>query len=430
MKTRAILIVAAAALFTAACATPPPPATAPAASSAPVDRYLIDPRTGYTGQTSPTTAKRFDDAWRAILSGDYTTARKRLDEIRQKEPGYVPAQLADAAIALRQEHADAARPIIEQVLSRRPHYTAAEVYAAEIAIAENRTREAHELYRDVASREGAPPFAAERERELQTRLFDQLYNAALAAPGEESVRLLREALAITPGATAARILLVQKLVAQHDYEAARRELEPVLNTADVDRPEVQEALAEIDVSRGRYESAIARYDRLARRDRKYASRLDEVKQQFAEANMPPQFRRAVESESITRADLAVIMYWKVASVRFASNLAAPPIATDIGETPGREEIVRAMALGIYQVDPVTRRVGPYSTVNSGGLARVAARLLTMRGASCARGAGSDAQKILAACAIVDPTMGAGAEAPVSGRGAASVMEQVDKALSR
>ena len=49
-----------------------------------------------------------------------------------------------------------------------------------------------------------------------------------------------------------------------------------------------------------------------------------------------------------------------------------------------------MALGIYQVDPVTRRVGPYSPVNAGALSRIAARLLTLRGATCARG--NDPQK--------------------------------------
>jgi hypothetical protein len=205
-------------------------------------------------------------------------------------------------------------------------------------------------------------------------------------------------------------------------------LDPVLAAGDADRPEVQEALAEIDISHGRFESAIARYERLAKRDRRFAARLDEIKQQYAEANMPPQFRRAIESESITRGDLAVLMYWKVASVRFASNISAPPIATDIGETPGRDEIVRAMALGIYQVDSVTRRVGPYSAVNSGALTRIAARLLALRGAACARAAGSDPQKVLAACAIVDPVLGAGSDAPVTGRVAAGVMEQVDRAL--
>jgi hypothetical protein len=80
------------------------------------------------------------------------------------------------------------------------------------------------------------------------------------------------------------------------------------------------------------------------------------------------------------------------------------------------------------VDPVTRRVGPFTPVNAGSLTRIAARLLSLRGAACARGVGNDPQKVLAACAVVDPVLGAGIDAPVSGRVAAGVMEQVDRAL--
>jgi tetratricopeptide (TPR) repeat protein len=428
-KKSNLFLIAALAMALASCAPPAPkPVVAPAPQGN--DRYIIDPRVGYDSQPAPANAKRFAEAWSAILGGDYTTARKRLDDIRAKEPGYAPVQLAEAAIALRQGKTDAARPIVERILAKRPHYTAAEVYAAEIAIAEKQPREAYDRYREIATRPNAPDFVAERIGELRTSLFDQLYSAAIAAPDDEAVRLLRDALAINPSASAARILLAQKLVGQHKFDEARTELEPVLSSGDVDRAEVQEALAEIDISRGRYEAAIARYERLSKRDRRFAARLDEIKRQYADANMPAQFRRAIESEAITRADLAVLMYWKVASVRFASNMAAPPIAIDIGETPGRDEIVRAMALGIYQVDPVTRRVGPYTPVNAGALTRIAARLLTMRGATCSRGAGNDSQKVLAACAVVDPALGAGLDAPVSGRVAAGVMEQVDRAISK
>jgi tetratricopeptide (TPR) repeat protein len=428
IKRSNLFLIAALAIALASCGPAPAPVVAPAPQGN--DRYIIDPRTGYDAQPTAPNAKRFDDAWRAILAGDYTTARKRLDDIRTREPGYAPAQLAEAAIVLRQGKTDVAWPIVEKVLSKRPHYIAAEVYAAEIAIAEKRPREAFDLYRDIASRAGAPATAAERIAELRATLFDQLYAAALAAPDDEAVRLLREALAIDPSASAARALLAQKLVAQHKYDEARTELEPILNSGDVDRAEVQEALAEIDISRGRYEAAIARYERLSKHEARFTARLDEIKRQYAEANMPAQFRRAIESEAITRGDLAVLMYWKVASVRFASNMAAPPIAIDIGETPGRDEIVRAMALGVYQVDPVTRRVGPYTPVNAGALTRIAARLLALRGATCTRGIANDPQKVLAACAIVDPALGAGTDAPVSGRVAAAVMEQVDKAVSR
>ena len=428
MKTRTILFLITAAVVLGRCASAPP-VVAPSAPQA-GDRFIIDPRTGYETQLAPANAKRFDEAWRAILAGDYTTARKRLETIHAKEPEYVPVQLAEAAIDLREGKTDAARPIVERSRVHHPYYTAAQVYAAEIAIVEKRSREAYSVYRDIASRPGAPAFVAERIAELRTELFDQLYGAALAAPDEDAVRLLRDALSINPEGNAARILLAQKLVGQHKYDEGLVTLDPLLKGADADRSEVQEALAEIDLNRGRYESAIARYERLAKRDRRFAARLDEIKQNYAESNMPSQFRRAIESEAVTRGDLAVLMYWKVASVRFASNLAAPPIAVDVSETPGRDEIVRAIALGIYQVDPVTRRVNPFSAVNAGALTRTASRLLALRGASCARGAGNDPQKVLAACAIVDPALGAGADAPVSGRAAAGVMEQVDRAISR
>src|SRR5262249_4269563 len=170
-----------------------------------------------------------------------------------------------------------------------------------------------------------------------------------------------------------------------------------------------------------------RYERLARRDKdgRYQRRLEQVKELFAAANMPPQFLRAMDADLITRADLAVLMYWKIASIRFAQNVPAPPIAIDISETPGRDEIIRAIALGIYQIDPVTRRVNPDAEVTGATLARIAARVLALRGASCARQVnGPDA--ILAACGVAV----AGDDLPVSGRTASAVFEQVDHAISR
>jgi len=412
------------ALAAAACApTAPAPVVAPRAE----DRFLIDPRTGYAQQVAPAVAKRFDAAWAAFNAGNLADARRRLADLRTRDAAYTPLALLEAAIALREGDVPAARAIVDRI---QPPYLASQVYDAEVAIAEKRTRRAFEIYRELAARADAPPAAAERFAELQTAMFDDLYRAALTAPDEEAVIRLREALQVNPAAGAARILLAQKLVALRRYDDARREIDPVLNTADVDRAEVQQVLAEVDVSRGRYEEAIARYERAVRRaaDPRMARRLDEIKAQFANANMPLQFTRAIEDEALTRADLAVLLYWKVASVRFAQNVPPPPIATDIGETPGRDELVRAIALGVFSVDPVTRRVNPLSPVNAGTLTRITARVLALRGAECARGIPqSDPARILATCGITDPSL-AGTDQMVSGRTAAAVMEQVDRAL--
>ena len=421
------IVILAAIAFAACAPTTPPPAVAPRAE----DRYLIDPRAGYGRTASPAVEKKFDAAWRAFLAGDVADARQRLAEIRTREPDYAPAELALAALALREANVASARADVNRVRAARPNYLAAEVYDAEVAVAEHDLRRAYELYREIAVRADAPPTAAQRVGELQTKLFEEYYSAALHAPSDEgAIASLRQALQINPAASAARILLAQKLVAARQFEEARREIDPILNSGDVDRPDVQQVLAEVDLSRGRYEDAIARYERVVRRggDAAMARRLDEIKEQFAEANMPLQFKRAIEDESITRADLAVLMYWKVPSVRFAQNLATPPIAIDITETPGREELIRAIALGVYSVDPVTRRVGPGAVVSAASLTRITARLLALRGADCARGLPqNDPSRILAACGITDPTL-AGADLPVSGRTAAAVLEQVDRAL--
>jgi tetratricopeptide (TPR) repeat protein len=404
-------------LMIAACAAPPPPAVVVPEGEA---RFLTDPRVGWTGTSTPAVDRAFENAWRYILAGDFTKARERLDYIRTKNADYAPATLADAAIAIREKRLEDARAIADRLLERYPNYTAAAVYEAEIDIAENRLESAYDRYRSIVGKEGAPPTAADRVAELQTRIFDRLYGAALTAKDAESVRLLREALKINPSASAARILLVQRLVAQRQYDEARRELDPILSSGEADKVEVQEALAEIDVGKGRYQQAINRYERLTRRDPdgRFARRLAEIKDAFAEANMPTQYRRALESESISRADLAVLLYWKLTAIRFAQDVPAPPIAIDIGEVPGRDELIRAIALGIFSVDPITRRVNPYATVNAASLSRTAARVLALRGSSC---------RTLAACGIEDPAT-AGDDGVVSGRTAAALIDQLERVV--
>jgi tetratricopeptide (TPR) repeat protein len=416
--------VLAAALAVAACTTAPlPPAVTPQGD----DRYLVDPRLGWTGTAAPAIERRFEEAWRFLLAGDYANARKRLDEIRSKYD-YAPARLAEAMIAIREGRLDEADSIAAAALEQNPDYTAAFVYRAEVAYRRNDTRPALELYRQLAQRADAPATARERVTALDERLFNELYTSAQSAPNDEAIRLLREALTINAGASAPRILLVQKLIAGKSYDEARRTLDPVLNSAEVDRPEVQEALAEIDAGRGRYQEAIVRYDRLARRTKepRYARRLEEIKEQWNAANQPAHVRRAMTTEALTRADFATLLYWNVTAVRFAANVAPPQIAIDIAEVEGREELVRAIAIGLYDVDPVTRRVSPYRHVTAGNLTRLASRVLTLRGATCARGQG-DAAKVLAACGITE-LPGGDPEAFVTGATALKVLAQVDRAL--
>jgi Tfp pilus assembly protein PilF len=423
---RSTPLVLAIAILTGCASSAPAPLATPTGD----DRYLVDPRVGFNQLIDERTEARFNDAWAHFLAGQTEDARRRFSDILTRNPDYLPALLASAAIELRQGRRTQALDIVKRVQDRRPDYLAARVYEAEIAIADGDERAALELYRQIALAPNAPATAAERVRFLERTLFDELMTAARATEDAAAIPLLRDALALNAGAAEARLLLSQRLIAERDFEEARRVIDPIVNSGDADRPEVQELLAEIDVGLGRYQEAIVRYDRLARRSRedRHAQRLEQIKEQWRLQNMPPQYQAAVESPAINRGDFAVLMYWQVAPVRFAQGLATPPIAIDIADVPGREEIIRAIAVGLYDVDPVTRRVFPSRTITAASLSRLATRLLTSRGAACARGLSSE--QVLQACGVTDPMLTLPADEPIPGRTAAAVLDQIQAALAR
>jgi tetratricopeptide (TPR) repeat protein len=420
-----ILILLAMTIVAASCAPVdvPPPAVTPQGE----DRYLLDPRTGFAGTVAPQVAKKFDTAWRYALAGNASEARRRLDEILKTNPDYVPALLAQSALEIQAGRFDAASAGVAEAIERAPDSVAARVYEAEIAFRGGQTRVAYDLYRKIAARPDAPPTANERVSQLQETIFDELYTAAQTASDAEAVRVLREALAINAGDIDARILLSRKLVAQKQFDEARKELDPLLNSV-ADRAEIQEMLAEIEVGRGRYQEAIVRLDRLARRtkDPRYERRLEEIKQEWSAANMPAHFHTALASTALTRAELATLLYWTVPSIRFAQNLGAPTIAVDLEDVQGRDEMIRAIALGLYDVDPVTRRVGPLRQVTAGRLSALLARVLTLRGAACARGLTHE--RVLAACSVTDPLATYPPDALVTGRDAQRALDQIAKKL--
>ena len=424
-KTKTLLLLAAALCLAACTSTAPlPPPVTPQGE----DRFLMDPRTGYGPAASPQTGQRFETMWRHLLAGNESEARRLIAEMRTKDPQYAPVLLAEAAVEMRAANFNAAAASINAARRASPEWIAPSVYEAELAYRRDDTRAAFQLYRDLAGKPGVPGIVTERLDLLQTRLFNDLLTSALTAQPAEAVQLLREALTYNPGAMDARVLLASRLVSLRQFDEARREIDPVLNTGEVDRPAVQEVLAEIDAGRGRFQEAIVRYERLARRtkEQRYSDRLEQIKEEWSMANMPPQFRQALESSAVTRADLAVLLYWTVPSVRFAQNLGSPPIAIDIENVTGREEIIRAIAIGLFDVDPVTRRVSPGRIVPASRLAHHLGRLLTLRGAPCARGVPHEG--VLAACGVADPSITVPGDATISGREVAKALEQVAKAL--
>lgn len=403
------------------------------------DELAVDPRLGFTGAPASRSAARgFDAAIRDIRAGRLTEAERRLSEVASRNPDYLPAQVGLAALALRKGDPDGAQALIDPALESQPDYLAARILAAEIAGERDDLERAFTLYGELLAREDFPSASRERYAHFQQRWFDDLFGRAVAETDvEQSIALLRQSIVVVPEARAARQLLVEKLIAAKKFDDARRQVQPLVDPSQPTPPEVEAALAEIDFGKGRYQEAIARLEPLARSDPgKYSARLEMVKQRWNETNMPPRYHIALASPSITRAELAVLMYWKVPFVRFAQNLTQPPIAIDISEVEGREEFVRALALRLYQVDPVTRAALPYRTVGSAGFLRLATRLLTLRGIpACAGGIQDDgdlgsAVRALRACGAPLGNLNASDDMPVSGKRAGEILDAVAVASTR
>lgn len=429
-STRTLLLLLIAALLLTACATtttPPQPASA-------TIRYLIDPRIGFTGTTTNAQQRRFDAAWRAFQRGQWEDVETRFNVMLAANRNFLPAQLGLVAAALEQEKFDVAESLLGDVEKAQPIYYTADVYHAELDARRGRLESAYNRYTDLISRPDAPDVLRARFEDLRNQLFASLLARANSeTSAERSTAYLRQALMVRPDASAARMLLVNKLIALGRYDDARKQIEPLLASDDM-QVETQEALVDIDVGRGRYEDAIARLEKLDRvyPDPKYRERLEQIKTTWAETNLPAQYHSAIGSEAITRADLAVLLFWKITAVRFAQNLPEPPIATDIGAVVGREELVRALALRLYSVDPITRQVYPDRVVSGSSFMKTISRLAQFRGATCAEAARSEvnesarAGKVFENCELPTGALLSSPEVPVSGRFAADVLDRLER----
>lgn len=412
------------------CAT----TAAPEAPRHQFNRFLINPRNEQTEEAARSAARRFDSAWRDYQAGRLQEAERLLTELLSAEPDYVPGHLALAAIAMTRGNLDRAEQHVAKASKRLPDSAVVRVYEAELARSRGDLRRAYALYRQLLGEGNVSALTTKRYEDLRGELFNWLFSqATTASETDTAIGLLREALEVNAQSDAARRLLTGKLIEALRFEEALRELDPLLTAGHSEDEDIQEMLGEIDVGKGRYQEAIARYERLVRRSAnlRFRRRLEAIKQQWTEANMPPQQRRALESVAVTREDLAVLIYWNIPAIRFARGLAEPPIAVDIEDVIGREELIRALAFRFFTIDPVTRRIDPYRIITAGNVLRILSRIAILRGVpGCASDAAKEpnevlrATRILERCGVDVATLAGDIEAPVSGRIVQRALTQV------
>jgi tetratricopeptide (TPR) repeat protein len=402
--------------------------TAPSVSTGELP-LLIDPRLGFDGPSTDALDKKLAAAWKKLSSGQIDAADKAFASLATKHPGYAPATVGRAVVALSKGQVDLAERYVEKAADPGSSYFAAEAYRAEVALARDLTEDAWRNYKRISELPGAPTIISTRLESVTDSWFDELVARAQAAGNEaDRIALLSEAVEVRPRSDATRIALARALADARQWDRARDEVGVLLDRGLADNPDVQRTLAELDASSGRYQDAIVRLERLVQRypGRGHEARLSEIKFDYMRANLPPRYHRALAAQAITRADLAILAYWHVSLVRFA-GVSESPIAVDIASTSGRDEIVRALGLGLLTVDSATRAFGPDVTVTSRAFLNLLGRLARLAPVpACAGGlAGTEG---MTACGVDLSAYLEDPNATVSGARAVETLNAVDRFL--
>lgn len=380
------------------CTTTAPPPPEPVSESA---RHLIDPLMGYD-TTDTASSQASANAWQEFRAGQVSSAERQWQQILLDRPDFTPAKVGLASVAVARNQFRRAEELLEGVET----YPASRVIQAELLVERGNIVEAAEMLRPLTSLPGAPSHVISRYETLKDRAIAELAAAAASEASEEiRIETLKRALELEAQDRELRLRLVEDLIALGQFDEARAHLQPMINT-DAGLNRVQAALAEIEIAEGKYQSAMRRYERLVERtgDAIYREKLERSKRFWHESTLPQQFQMAVRSPNITREQLAVLLFWKLPSIRFAQNLPQPPIVVDIDEAMGREELVRVLSIGLLPVDRATRSIRPRRTVTASEFLSAAAAAMRYVSSDPCLGSreGSPAQR-LQACGI--DTMG-------------------------
>src|SRR4029079_18610301 len=116
-----------------------------------------------------------------------------------------------------------------------------------------------------------------------------------------------------------------------------------------------------------------------------AEKLGWAKYRFRLQLLPANVRTIAERPQLTRASFAALLYWLSPDVRYGRG-GSVRIATDILETEHRDEIMRVLNLGLFDVDETLHRYYPDNAITLGDALSALLRLLAGRGrVACVNG---------------------------------------------
>jgi tetratricopeptide (TPR) repeat protein len=396
------------AFIAALCAAAMRCATAP--TPGPRDSFPLDPREGLPGPFDAA----IDRGWRALLAGDAADAEREFERAAAAAGSSRAAAIGRIeALVLSRRSSDATGPCDDLLAQGET------TVPLLVACGEARARTADpvgavELYERTAVLAPSRPGLAARAEELREgaaeALLEEAARNAEAGRREEARRQVARALGLTSRSAAVLVRAGDVECAAGSRERALEYYREALAIGGVDVA-VEERAGDLALELGDFATAVSVFDGLAARDSRFADRAAEARLAFRIANWPDAERQAARSPRLTRAGAALLAWWIFPEVREARVVPAGVVATDVLERRDSRAMMRAISLGLLDVDPHTHRARPDAPLTRAAGARMmlllAARLtLAGEAPECFRGVpgpgkgGQDAIRVAARCGLL------------------------------
>jgi tetratricopeptide (TPR) repeat protein len=379
------------------CASNPPP-------DAPRVAFPLDPRGELPGP--------FDDSvirgWRALTANDPRTAVHAFAEPSGGRVSRAGA-IGEVEALVLMDRADDALTRCDALLSDGEPTTPLLTACGEAQARAKRPAPAYELYARAAAR--SPKLAAVGARAAELRdsavlgMLDEAEAHAAAGRREEARRETARALAVAPRSSALLVRAGDVACALGERDEALDSYREAIAAGGVD-PDTQARIGAVALESGDPGTAVSIFERLAAEDPRFRSRAAEARLEFRISNWPEPERQAARARRLTRANAASLVWWMFPEVREA-RVTTSVVATDLLERRDSRAMMRAVSLGLLEVDPDTHRARPDSPLTRPAAARLLVRLAGTLGSprsrpECLRdsGARSDAIRVAARCELL------------------------------
>ncbi len=381
---------------------------------APRDHFPLDPREGLTGPFDPS----IEEGWRALLAGDAARAGKEFARASSGPSASAGAIGAIEALVAGGRSGEALAAC--QAALAKPDAT----LPLDVACGEAQARagspvNAYELYAHAVSIAPGRPGLGVRAQ----KLLGEATDSALAQADRDATlgrfdaarAELARAIAWNPHSAAVLVRAAGVECSAGEKERALQYDREALALGGLDADE-RAGIGRLALEVGDDALAVSVFDALAAEDQRFSDQAAEARLAFRIANWPEAERQAARARRVTRAGAASLVWWMFPEVREA-RVSGSVVASDLLERRDSRPMMRAVSLGLLDVDGETHRARPDASLARAAAAQLLLRLAgVLRGAdagpACLRGSpgpwrgASDAIRLAAACGLLSESGGA------------------------